>query len=158
MQLIMVRICLREAVFTELSKVPLSLEVGSSGTMHGPKTEQRLEVRGLIPLSVVLNLKKMQKSSCIIDAIFDQVLPKDTKLTKSKMKDIFSDNQAVIGLFLDGLDEIPTDVLESSDGMYTIKDVLHNKVLRKSYVMVTTRPHMVDYIFNSYKYYAVSSN
>ena len=58
-QLTIVRIFLREAVFIELSKFPLSLEVGSSGTMHGPKTEQRLEVRGLIPLFVVLNLKKM---------------------------------------------------------------------------------------------------
>ncbi|XP_038062941.1 uncharacterized protein LOC119733450 [Patiria miniata] len=97
----------------------------------------------------------MQQSSCILDAIFDQILARNTKLTKHAVKVFIDDHESGIALLLDGLDEIPSHVLHSKGGVYRVQDILHSKVLAKSFVLVTTRPHMTEYVLSDDHQYAV---
>ncbi|XP_038062865.1 uncharacterized protein LOC119733353 [Patiria miniata] len=101
-----------------------------------------------------IKLRQMQQSSCVLDAIFDQILAQDTKLTKHIVKGFIDNHESGIALLLDGLDEIPSHVLESEEGVYRVQDILHNRVLTKSFVLVTTRPHMKQYILRGHPKYA----
>ncbi|XP_022086485.1 uncharacterized protein LOC110977033 [Acanthaster planci] len=103
-----------------------------------------------------VKLRQMQKTSCVLDAIWDQIMPKDTQLGKADLKKLLGDHEAETAFLFDGLDEIPPDILRSpapEDG-YSIQDVLYNRVLKKSFVLVTMRPHMVDYALKGYPQYA----
>ncbi|XP_038068430.1 uncharacterized protein LOC119737869 isoform X2 [Patiria miniata] len=94
------------------------------------------------------------KTSCVIDEIFDQLLQRTDKLTKSDVKKVISDNEDKVAFLMDGLDEIPSHILQSTEGVYTINDLLTNKVLIKSCVLVTTRPDMVDDVIQGFQGYA----
>ncbi|XP_038066774.1 uncharacterized protein LOC119736837 [Patiria miniata] len=94
------------------------------------------------------------KTSCVIDAIFDQLLQHTDKLTKSDVKKVISDNEDKVAFLMDGLDEISGNILESADDMYTINDLLENKVLLNSCVLVTTRPDMAPKVIKGYRGYA----
>ncbi|XP_038066710.1 uncharacterized protein LOC119736771 [Patiria miniata] len=91
------------------------------------------------------------KTSCVIDEIFDQLLQRTDKLTKSDVKKVISDNEDKVAFLMDGLDEIPSHILQSTEGVYTINDLLTNKVLLKSCVLVTTRPDMVDDVIQGFE-------
>ncbi|XP_038062828.1 uncharacterized protein LOC119733302 [Patiria miniata] len=110
---------------------------------------------GRFDLVLWIKLRQMQQSSCVLDAIFDQILAQNTKLTKPIVKGFIDDHESRIALLLDGLDEIPSHVLQSEEGVYRVKDILHSRVLTKSFVLVTTRPHMTEYVLRGPQKYAV---
>ncbi|XP_022097585.1 uncharacterized protein LOC110983032 [Acanthaster planci] len=105
-------------------------------------------------LVLLIKLRQMQKSSCVLDAIFDQILPNNTNLTKHAVKGLIDEKESHIAFLLDGLDEIPSDVLHSKEGVYRVEDILSNRCLKTSFVLVTTRPHLVDYVLQGYPNYA----
>ncbi|XP_022097602.1 NACHT, LRR and PYD domains-containing protein 3-like isoform X2 [Acanthaster planci] len=105
-------------------------------------------------LVIWIKLRQMQKSSCVLDAVFDQILSNNTNLTKHTVKEFIDDNESHIAFLLDGLDEIPSDVLHSKEGVYRVEDILSNRCLKTSFVLVTTRPHLVDYVLQGYPNYA----
>ncbi|XP_038062937.1 uncharacterized protein LOC119733443 [Patiria miniata] len=109
---------------------------------------------GRFDLVIWIKLRQMQQSSCVLDAIFDQILAQNTKLRRQEVKGFIDDHESGIALLLDGLDEIPSHVLQSKEGVYRVQDILHNKVLTKCFVLVTTRPHMVDYVLGGHPHYA----
>ncbi|XP_038062694.1 uncharacterized protein LOC119733183 isoform X2 [Patiria miniata] len=111
-------------------------------------------LRGRFDLVLWIKLRQMQQSSCVLDAIFDQILAQDTKLTKSIVKGFIAAHESHIALLLDGVDQIPSHVLQSEEGVYRVQDILHNRVLTKSFVLVTTRPHMVDSILEGHPTFA----
>ncbi|XP_038071204.1 uncharacterized protein LOC119740073 [Patiria miniata] len=104
-------------------------------------------------LVFLVKLRDMQQTSCVLEAIRDQILP---NFKKAVLKKLIDDNEADTAFLLDGLDEIPLDVLNSPapEGGYGVKDILHNKVLTRSTVLVSTRPHMVDFAIKEYPHYA----
>ncbi|XP_022091405.1 NACHT, LRR and PYD domains-containing protein 3-like [Acanthaster planci] len=108
---------------------------------------------GKFKLMFLLRLDKMA-TGCVLDAIYDQLLLRTDKLKKSDLKRVISDNEADIAFLLDGLDEIPSSALKSKEGEYPIGDLLGNKVLLKSCVLVTTRPHMVERVIKGFPDYA----
>ncbi|XP_038062487.1 uncharacterized protein LOC119732977 [Patiria miniata] len=110
---------------------------------------------GRFDLVLWIKLRQMQQSSCVLDAIFDQILAQNTKLTKPIVKGLIDDHESGIALLLDGVDEIPSHVLQSKEGVYRVQDILHNRVLTKSFVLVTTRPHMKQYILRGHPKYAL---
>ncbi|XP_038053372.1 NACHT, LRR and PYD domains-containing protein 3-like isoform X1 [Patiria miniata] len=99
-----------------------------------------------------LKLSQMKKTSCVLEAIRDQILP---GIEKAVLKKVIDDYEADTAFLLDGLDEIPSHVLNSPapEGGYGVKDILHNKVLRRSTVLVSTRPHMIDFAIKGYPHY-----
>ncbi|XP_038062806.1 uncharacterized protein LOC119733280 [Patiria miniata] len=109
---------------------------------------------GRFDLVLWIKLRQMQQSSCVLDAIFDQILAQNTKLRRQEVKGFIDDHESGIALLLDGVDEIPSHVLQSKEGVYRVQDILHNRVLTKSFVLVTTRPHMVDYVLGGHPNYA----
>ncbi|XP_038062726.1 uncharacterized protein LOC119733211 isoform X2 [Patiria miniata] len=109
---------------------------------------------GRFDLVLWIKLRQMQSNS-VLDAIFDQILPIDTKLDKTTVQRIIDGKQSRIALLLDGLDEIPSHVLQSKEGVYRVQDILHSRVLTKSFVLVTTRPHMMEYVLEGSNPYAV---
>ncbi|XP_038062373.1 nucleotide-binding oligomerization domain-containing protein 2-like, partial [Patiria miniata] len=109
---------------------------------------------GRFDLVLWIKLRQMQQSSCVLDAIFDQLLAQSTKLTKHIVKEFIDDHESRIALLLDGLDEIPSHVLQSKEGVYRVQDILCNRVLTKSFVLITTRPHMVEYVLRGHPKYA----
>ncbi|XP_038062379.1 uncharacterized protein LOC119732845 isoform X2 [Patiria miniata] len=109
---------------------------------------------GRFDLVLWIKLRQMQHTSCVLDAIFDQILARNTKLTKRIVKGFIDDHESGIALLLDGVDEIPSHVLQSEEGVYRVQDILHNRVLTKSFVLVTTRPHMKQYILRGHPRYA----
>ncbi|XP_038062710.1 uncharacterized protein LOC119733194 isoform X2 [Patiria miniata] len=110
---------------------------------------------GRFDLVLWIKLRQMQHTSCVLDAIFDQILARNTKLTKRIVKGFIDDHESGIALLLDGVDEIPSHVLQSKEGVYRVQDILHNRVLTKSFVLVTTRPHMKQYILRGHPKYAL---
>ncbi|XP_038062700.1 uncharacterized protein LOC119733187 isoform X2 [Patiria miniata] len=109
---------------------------------------------GRFYLVLWIKLRQMQQSSCVLDAIFDQILAQDTKLTKPIVKGFIAAHESRIALLLDGLDEIPSHVLQSKEGEYRVQDILHNRVLTKMFVLVTTRPHMVESVLRRHPKFA----
>ncbi|XP_038062688.1 uncharacterized protein LOC119733180 isoform X2 [Patiria miniata] len=110
---------------------------------------------GRFDLVLWIKLRQMQQSSCVLDAIFDQILARNTKLTKHIVKGFIDDHESGIALLLDGVDEIPSHVLESEEGVYRVQDILQSRVLSKSFVLVTTRPHLTEYVLSCDHQYAV---
>ncbi|XP_038070516.1 uncharacterized protein LOC119739607 [Patiria miniata] len=104
-------------------------------------------------LVFLVKLREMKHTNCVLEAIRDQILP---NFKKAVLKKLIDDNEAETAFILDGLDEIPLDVLNSPtpEGGYGVKDILHNKVLRHSTVLVSTRPHMVDFAVKGFTHFA----
>ena len=72
--------------------------------------------RGTSPLSkfkfvFLVKLRQMQKTSCVLEAICDQIMSRDSQLGKSDLKKIIRDNEGATAFLFDGLDEIPPEVL-----------------------------------------------
>ncbi|XP_038062891.1 uncharacterized protein LOC119733382 [Patiria miniata] len=111
-------------------------------------------LHGRYDLVLWIKLRQMQQSSCVLDYIFDQILAGNTKLTKDIVKGFIDHHESRIALLFDGFDEIPSHVLESEEGVYRVQDILHNRVLTKSFVLVTTRPHRKQYILRGHPNYA----
>ncbi|XP_038062670.1 uncharacterized protein LOC119733164 [Patiria miniata] len=131
-------------------KSTLLVKVANSSITPGSKP-----LLGRFNLVLWIKLRQMQQSSCVLDAIFDQILARNTKLTKHIVKGFIDDHESGIALLLDGLDEIPSHVLHSEEGEYMVQDILHGKVLRNSFVLVTTRPHMTEHVLGGPQKYAV---
>ncbi|XP_038062560.1 uncharacterized protein LOC119733052 [Patiria miniata] len=111
-------------------------------------------LHGRFDLVLWIKLRQMQQSSCVLDYIFDQILACNTKLTKHIVKGFIDDHESRTALLFDGFDEIPSHVLESEKGVYRVQDILHKRVLTKSFVLVTTRPHRKQYILRGHPNYA----
>ncbi|XP_038062490.1 uncharacterized protein LOC119732979, partial [Patiria miniata] len=130
-------------------KSTLLVKIANSSITLGSKP-----LLGRFNLVLWIKLRQMQQSSCVLDAIFDQILARNTKLTKHIVKGFIDNHESGIALLLDGLDEIPSHVLQSEEGVYRVQDILHNRVLTKSFVLVATRPHKVNYVLGGHPTYA----
>ncbi|XP_066291929.1 uncharacterized protein [Branchiostoma lanceolatum] len=73
------------------------------------------------------------------DAIFNQLLPKDTNIDKEGLWSYLTQpaNQPKVLFILDGLDELKPQVRQSSD----VIDLIQQSILTDTTVVVTSRPH-----------------
>ncbi|XP_038069472.1 uncharacterized protein LOC119738634 [Patiria miniata] len=102
-----------------------------------------------------IELKSM-KTSCIIDAVFDQCFARDIKPQRKELIKIITDHPKESVFLLDGLDELRPGLLDLDENVkYCIYDLLHNKVLRGSRVLVATRPHKVQDIWKCKRRFAL---
>ncbi|XP_035665971.1 uncharacterized protein LOC118409210 [Branchiostoma floridae] len=69
--------------------------------------------------------------------IFEQLLPKDTKITPDQLWSYIQDNQDDVLFILDGLDELSQEAREVTD----VLDLIQGKILRNCHVLVTSRPY-----------------
>ncbi|XP_038056593.1 uncharacterized protein LOC119728433 [Patiria miniata] len=92
---------------------------------------------------VALSMRELKRAPDLTDAVFDQILAKDTKVNPVALKDHLRSHAEEVLVVLDGADEFDKEGSQlPSEG--DIIDIISNKVLRGCTVIVTTRPHMVD--------------
>ncbi|XP_078681278.1 NLR family CARD domain-containing protein 4-like [Branchiostoma floridae x Branchiostoma belcheri] len=110
----------------------------SSGKLHCFKAVFFLEMRHL--------------SGKVKDAIFEQLLPKDIKMTTDQLWSYIEENQKEVLFILDGLDELSQTARESTD----VVDLIQGKILRNSHVLVTSRLyHCVEDIEKCHSFYKI---
>lgn len=84
----------------------------------------------------------LDRDSTLEDLIFQQILPEDSKVSKQGLIEYISSHAKDVLLLFDGLDEDGSSILTNKSGQ--IAQILHNRKLRSSCVVLTTRPHRVD--------------
>ncbi|XP_035691183.1 uncharacterized protein LOC118426046 [Branchiostoma floridae] len=83
------------------------------------------------------------------DAIFEQLLPKDTDISPEQLWSYIKKNQNEVLFILDGLDELSQKARESTD----VVDLIQGKILRNCHVIVTSRPyHCVKDLHNCHEF------
>ncbi|XP_078598465.1 uncharacterized protein LOC144874324 isoform X2 [Branchiostoma floridae x Branchiostoma japonicum] len=86
------------------------------------------------------------------DAIFEQLLPKDTDISPEQLWSYIKKNQNEVLFILDGLDELSQKARESTD----VVDLIQGKILRNCHVIVTSRPyHCVKDLHNCHEFYRI---
>ena len=91
-------------------------------------------------LVFVLDVRRIGKGESLEDAIRKQLLP---NISKEDILNIFKHENASCLWLIDGYDEI------SSEGIEDMAEMLENPILSRCWVIMTTRPHMID-IFNQH--------
>ena len=94
-------------------------------------------------LVFVLKMHALEQTSVFIDAIFNQLLDKDTLINKSDLKSYINTNPDKVLVLMDGFDEFVTSTLsETSFGsiLLMLNRKIHVHVGRECCVVVTTRP------------------
>ncbi|XP_022092886.1 protein NLRC5-like [Acanthaster planci] len=94
-------------------------------------------------LLISLSMRELKRTPNLSEAIFDQILAKDTEIRGSCLRHYLNSHANEVLVVLDGADEIDKEGSElPTEG--DIMDIISNKILRGCTVIVTTRPHMVD--------------
>ena len=94
-------------------------------------------------LVFMISVNEIQDSKAsLVDLIFDQILPEDTRVSKEGLKSFITSNAKDILLLVDGMDEDSSGSLKNKSSEIT--KILHYRKLRKSCVILTTRSHTID--------------
>ncbi|XP_038050678.1 NLR family CARD domain-containing protein 4-like isoform X2 [Patiria miniata] len=94
-------------------------------------------------LVFLLKMHALEQSSDLVDAVFDQLLAKDTSIERGALDMFIKKSPGKVLVLLDGFDELMTTSLcESSFG--SILEILSGKVLRGCTVLVSTRHSHID--------------
>ncbi|XP_022092843.1 NACHT, LRR and PYD domains-containing protein 3-like isoform X2 [Acanthaster planci] len=94
-------------------------------------------------LLVALSVREMKRAPDFGEAIFDQILAKDTVVRQTSLENHLKSHPQEVLVVLDGADEFDKEGFQlPTEG--DIMDIIGNKILRGCTVIVTTRPHMVD--------------
>ncbi|XP_072045127.1 NLR family CARD domain-containing protein 4-like [Amphiura filiformis] len=103
-------------------------------------------------LLFILSLREIESNETLTDAILDQILPQDTKLSKQDLEDCIKLHSKETLILLDGLDEYPMERLQKKV-TGDIESILANKKLRDACVVVATRPEKVEDLGEHQKQY-----
>ncbi|XP_038051084.1 NACHT, LRR and PYD domains-containing protein 12-like [Patiria miniata] len=90
-------------------------------------------------LVFLLKMHALEQSSDLIDAVFDQLLAKDTGVVKHALEAFVKENPGKVLVLLDGFDEFMTASLCPS-AFGSILGILNREVFRGCSVLVSTRP------------------
>ncbi|XP_072018055.1 protein NLRC5-like [Amphiura filiformis] len=101
-------------------------------------------------------MRDFDQDMSLVDAIFDQLLPSDSKVSRRGLEKYIVENTEKVAVILDGADEFSGKIERSPQGNL-VMDVVCNKMMCNSCVVVTTRPHKVDTVsvFSQYSHVRV---
>ena len=103
-------------------------------------------------LVFMININEIQDSNAsLTDLIFEQILPEDSKVPKEGLKIYIKDHAKDVLLLIDGMDEDRLGTLKCKSSEIT--KVIHDRKLRKSCVILTSRPHKVGDLGEHLKHY-----
>ncbi|XP_071803771.1 NACHT, LRR and PYD domains-containing protein 1-like isoform X2 [Asterias amurensis] len=105
-------------------------------------------------LLFTLQLNQMSENPNLVDAIFDQILSRDTKVSKPDLKNYIENHQNKVLFLLDGFEELPPNVLGKTKATDNLKDVLLCRALRHSCIIVTSQHHVANQFFKIYPLFA----
>ena len=93
-------------------------------------------------LVFVISMHEIQdRDACLVDLIFQNVLPEDSKVSREGLKSYITEHARDILFLIDGMDEDSTGTLKNDSSEMT--KLLHNSILRKCCVILTSRDHKV---------------
>ncbi|XP_022109777.1 NACHT, LRR and PYD domains-containing protein 3-like [Acanthaster planci] len=103
------------------------------------------EYMGRFDFVFVLKMKEMKKNYGLLSAILTQNFTKDQQVSKDDLLSSIRSSASNVLIILDGLDEVNWEVFNSPAPPrdISVKDILTVNALPESYVIVTTRPHMM---------------
>ena len=91
-------------------------------------------------LLFILSLREIDGTKSLTDAIFDQILPEDTAVSKQGLEDYLDSHGSEVLILLDGLDEFDVKKMPRKVGG-GVESLLTNRKMRETCVVVTTRPY-----------------
>ncbi|XP_078586011.1 NACHT, LRR and PYD domains-containing protein 12-like [Branchiostoma floridae x Branchiostoma japonicum] len=101
---------------------------------------EKVQALKRISLAFVLRLRLIGQKMSIVDAIFDQLMPKGFSFTKEDLAKCLEEKQDQVLILLDGYDEFdPARCPE-------IAELLKGRMYPRAVVMTTTRPSKIDEI------------
>ena len=103
-------------------------------------------------LLFILNLREVEAHETLIDAIFDQILPQDTAISKKDLEALIQSHSKETLILLDGLDEFPMERLQKKV-TGDMESLLANRKMRDTCIVVTTRPEKVEDLGEHHKHY-----
>ncbi|XP_072016974.1 uncharacterized protein [Amphiura filiformis] len=111
---------------------------------------------GKFDLLFSLKMRDFDQDMSLVDAIFDQLLPSDSKVSRRGLERHIVENAEKVAVILDGADEFSGRIEKSPQGNL-VMDVVCNKMLCNSCVVVTSRPHKVRTVsvFSQYSHVRV---
>ena len=103
-------------------------------------------------LVFVIAMHKIQdKNVSLMDLIFQQILPEDSKVSQESLKSYIDSHAEEIMFIFDGMDEDSSDTLKNTSSEIT--KILRNRKLQESCVILTTRPDWVNSLGDQLKNY-----
>ena len=99
-----------------------------------------------------LKMRYFDDDMSLVDAIFDQLLPSDSKVSRKGLERYLLENAEKVAVIFDGADEFMGKIEKSKHGNLVV-DVVCNKMLCSSPVIITTRPHRVTSV-NAFSWYS----
>ncbi|XP_072032835.1 protein NLRC5-like [Amphiura filiformis] len=90
-------------------------------------------------------------SSSLVDLIFQQILPEDSKVSRNGLEEFIKFHPKDVLIIIDGLDEDSSGMLSNDSSEVT--QILHNRKLRQCCVILTTRPHRVTDLKDHQKHF-----
>ncbi|CAH1272794.1 NLRC5 [Branchiostoma lanceolatum] len=101
---------------------------------------------------VVFFLEMRHLAKKVKHAIFEQLLPEDTKMTPDLLWSYIQENQDDVLFILDGLDELSQTAREVTD----VVKLIQGKILRNCHILVTSRPyHCVIDLEKCHQFYRI---
>ncbi|XP_072015646.1 NLR family CARD domain-containing protein 4-like [Amphiura filiformis] len=94
---------------------------------------------GKFDLVFILSFRELQRGCDLVDAIFQQILAEDTKVSKVALETYINSYPEKVLILLDGFDEYSLPHLNETSGK--VEKLLAFNILRRAHVIVTTRPH-----------------
>ena len=90
-------------------------------------------------------MRYFDKDMSLVDVIFDQLLPSDSKVSRKGLGRYLSENADKVAVVFDGADEFNGKIEKSKHGNHgnLVVDVVCNKMLCNRCVITTRRPHRV---------------
>ncbi|XP_066271883.1 nucleotide-binding oligomerization domain-containing protein 2-like [Branchiostoma lanceolatum] len=101
---------------------------------------------------IVIFLEMRHLAGKVKDDIFEQLLPKDIKVTPDQLWSYIQENQDDVLFILDGLDELSQTARDVTD----VVDLIQGKILRNCHALVTSRPyHCVKDLEKCHQFYKI---
>ncbi|XP_071790625.1 NLR family CARD domain-containing protein 4-like [Asterias amurensis] len=92
-------------------------------------------------LVFALKMNALDKTSELIDAIFDQLLDEDTLVNRTDLDSFITKNPDKVLILFDGFDEL---ISRDTTSIGSIFKILNRKIGRECFVVVSTRPSHFD--------------
>ena len=103
-------------------------------------------------LVFLLRMKDIENSNAsLVDLIFQHILPEDSNVSKDGLRLYIKENAKDILFIIDGMDEDSSGALKNESSEIT--KLLHNRKLRKSCVILTSRPQNISDLGMHEKHY-----
>ncbi|XP_072033493.1 uncharacterized protein [Amphiura filiformis] len=103
-------------------------------------------------LVFVIGMHEIENSSrSLVDHIFQQILPEDSKVSKDGLEELIKFHPKDVLIIIDGLDEDSSGMLSNDSSEVT--QILHNRKLKQCCVILTTRPHRVTDLKDHQKHF-----